>query len=47
MSDFDNKSPTVKKNQKRKVESYVRDAFAALSICHNVTPVMDDGKRSL
>lgn len=29
----------------RQKENIIRDAITAISVCHNVTPVMDEGKQ--
>lgn len=48
MGDIDiNTSHESKKTTRRKNDYLLRDAITALAICHNVTPVLDNGKTTL
>jgi len=45
MEDIIQKSAQNIKKFQRSKDCMLRDAVNALAVCHNVTPVIDDGKR--
>lgn len=45
MEDIIQKSAQNVKKFQRSKDCMLRDAVTALAVCHNVTPVIDEGKR--